>query len=85
MGQCGYLDVSAELGGETLFLHIFNSSFTPEQIDGHTRRQKTLMLLPLQRLKKEKKTDSEQITSTFSLVVTLLVCVENINQETRPC
>lgn len=85
MGQCGYLDVSAELGGETLFLHIFNSSFTPEQIDGHTRRQKTLMLLPLQRLKKEKKTDSEQITTTFSLVVTLLVCVENINQETRPC
>lgn len=85
MGQCGYLDVSAELGGETLLLHIFNSSFTPEQIDGHTRRQKTLMLLPLQRLKKEKKTDSEQITSTFSLVVTLLVCVENINQETRPC
>lgn len=84
MGQCGYLDVSAELGGETLFLHIFNSSFTPEQIDGHTRRQKTLMLLPLQRLKKEKKTDSEQITTTFSLVVTLLVCVENINQETRP-
>lgn len=85
MGQCRYLDVSAELGGETLLLHIFNSSFTPEQIDGHTRRQKTLMLLPLQRLKKEKKTDSEQITTTFSLVVTLLVCVENINQETRPC
>lgn len=52
-GQCGYLDVSAELGGEALLLHIFNGSFTPEQVDSHTRRQETLMLLPLQRLREE--------------------------------
>lgn len=53
LGQCGYLDVSAELGGETLLLHIFYCSFTPEQVDSHTRRQEALMLLPLQRLKEE--------------------------------
>lgn len=51
LGQCGYLDVSAKLGGEALLLHIFNGSFTPEQVDSHTRRQEALMLLPLQRLK----------------------------------
>ena len=54
LGQRGYLDVSAELGGEALLLHIFDGSFTPEQVDGHTRRQEPLMLLPLQRLKEEK-------------------------------
>lgn len=53
LGQRGYLDVSAQLGGEALLLHIFNCSFTPEQIDSHTRRQEALMLLPLQRLKEE--------------------------------
>lgn len=44
------LDLSAELGGETLLLHILNGSFTPEQVDSGTRREETLMLLPLQRL-----------------------------------
>lgn len=53
VGQCGYLDVSVELGGETFLLHIFNCSFTSEQVDSHTRRQETLMLLPLQRLEEE--------------------------------
>lgn len=52
-GQCGYLDVSAELGGETFLLHIFNRSFTSEQVNSRTRRQETLMLLPLQRLEEE--------------------------------
>lgn len=51
--QFSYLDVSAELGGESFLLHIFDGSFTSEQINGHTRRQETLMLLPLQRLEEE--------------------------------
>lgn len=53
LGQRRYLDVSAELGGETLLLHIFDGCFSPEQVDGHTGRQEALMLLPLQRLKEE--------------------------------
>lgn len=52
-GGAGYLDVSAELGGETLLLHVFNGSFTSEQVDGHAGRQEALMLLPLQRLKED--------------------------------
>lgn len=44
------LDLSAELGGETLLLHILNGSFAPEQVDSGARREETLMLLPLQRL-----------------------------------
>lgn len=45
--------MSAELGGESLLLHVLDGSFTSEQVDGHTRRQETLVLLPLQRLKEE--------------------------------
>lgn len=55
--QCWYLDVSAELGGESLLLHVLDGSFTSEQVDGHTRRQETLVLLPLQRLKEEEETN----------------------------
>lgn len=61
LGQCGYLDLPAELGGEALLLNIFNGSFTPEQIDSHARRQEALMLLPLQRLKEE---NEDQIISS---------------------
>lgn len=55
------LDLSAELGGETLLLHILDGSFTPEQVDSGTRREETLMLLPLQRLKK-KPVDTVMVT-----------------------
>ncbi len=65
LGRCGYLDVSAELGGETFLLHIFNCSFTPEQVNSHTRRQEALMLLPLQRLE-EKDADSGQKKSLLA-------------------
>lgn len=45
-----YLDVPAQLSRESLLLYILDCSFASEQIDGHTRRQESLMLLPLQRL-----------------------------------
>lgn len=40
----------AELRGEALLLHVLDGRFASEQVDGHTRRQEALMLLPLQRL-----------------------------------
>lgn len=45
--------MSAELRGEAFLLHILDGSFTPKQVDGHSRRQEALMLLPLQRLKEK--------------------------------
>lgn len=44
------LDLSAELGGEALLLHVFDGSFAPEQVDRGSWWEETLMLLPLQRL-----------------------------------
>lgn len=65
-----YLDLSAEQRRETLLLYVFHSSFTPEQVDGHTRRQETLMLLPLQGLKDE----TAGQTTTNSFKESLLLC-----------
>ena len=45
-----YLDVPGKLGGEALLLHVLHSSLAPEQINGHTRGEETLVLLPLQGL-----------------------------------
>lgn len=59
-----YLDVSGQLCGESLLLYILHSCFTSEQINGHTRRQKTLMLLPLQRLQREKQTITIKYSNT---------------------
>ncbi|KAG9333584.1 hypothetical protein JZ751_011321 [Albula glossodonta] len=42
------LDVSAELSGEALLLHILHGGFAPEQIDGHPGGKEALVLLPLQ-------------------------------------
>ena len=50
MSHARNLDLPAELGGETLLLHILNGSFPPEQVDSGSGREETLMLLPLQRL-----------------------------------
>ena len=45
-----YLDVPGELCGEALLLHVLHGSLAPEQIDGHTGGEETLVLLPLQGL-----------------------------------
>lgn len=55
--DCVYLDVSAELRGETLLFHVFDSSFAPEQVDGHTGGEEPLVLLPLQRLGEDNRTN----------------------------
>lgn len=65
-----HLDLSAEQRGETLLLHVFHSSFTPEQVDGHAGRQEALMLLPLQGLKDE--TARQKTTNSFK--ESLLFC-----------
>lgn len=73
--RCGYLDVPAELCGEALVFHVFNSSFTSEQVNGHTRRKETLMLLPFKSLKEEKKKWSEvMINILFGKQLNLHVC-----------
>lgn len=50
-GRQENLDLSAELGGETLLFHVFDGGFAPEQVDSGTWREEPLMLLPLQGLK----------------------------------
>lgn len=79
------LDLSAELGGETLLLHILHGSFTPEQVDGGTRREETLMLLPLQRLK-NKPVDTVTVTQhwkTWNYVTRIVVSISYLSQQSH--